>query len=202
MSGKGWMSQDWKSRCVGVRVSHEGVQCNPQSCRVSRTAQSFFSLARRCDFLIRLGCSGFGRSQLILDSLWQHVSSATEEAKLFVKTSVDIPVELAFCLSQVWRKDQEWWLLLFRVEPLPWVEQNCCSSAWNWRTLPDLVVNLLESDLVRLFQKIWKLRFNGRVLLFVPVSAFNSLNEFSESCKGGQLVMVDHIILMHFASPL
>src|SRR5882724_2907860 len=43
----------------------------------------------------------------ILDSPWQHVQQCHKRGKACCQDSPDIPVELAFCLSQVSKKGQE-----------------------------------------------------------------------------------------------
>ena len=62
------------------------------SCRVSRTAQSFFE-SELVD--ADLSCSAlllrlYMRSRWILDSLWQHVRSTTKEAELVVKMALSL----------------------------------------------------------------------------------------------------------------
>jgi len=52
------------------------------------------------------------------------------------------------------------------------------------------------------FRKNQKHGFHGRVLLFVPVSSINSLDESAESCEGVQLVVVDHVIFDMFGQSI
>jgi len=90
------------------------------------------------------------------------------------------------------------------VEPLPWVEPELLFFCLELEEpLPDLLSDLLESDFVQTcFQKILEVRFHGRVLLFIPSIMHNSLDEFSESCKGVWLIVVDHIIFDTFGKSI
>src|SRR5882724_3351353 len=45
----------------------------------------------------------------ILDSLWRHVQRCHKRGKACCQDGADAPVELAFRLSQVSKKGQEWW---------------------------------------------------------------------------------------------
>src|SRR5882724_9606733 len=110
----------------------------------------FFQIhARRHGFvLIRLGCSGFGRSQAGFWTVLGNVSSgATEEAKLVVKTAltflgVSFPSFPSFIeMSGVVD------FFCSEVEPLPWVEPELLFFCLELEEpLPDLLSDLLESD--------------------------------------------------------
>src|SRR5882724_12373453 len=45
----------------------------------------------------------------ILDSIWQYVQWCHKRGKACCQDGADVPVELAFHLSQVSKKGQEWW---------------------------------------------------------------------------------------------
>src|SRR5882724_145498 len=56
----------------------------------------------------------------ILDSPWWHVQWCHKRGKACCQDGADVPVELAFHLSQVLKKGQEWWTSsVLKLSPCP-----------------------------------------------------------------------------------
>ena len=72
------------------------------------------------------------------------------------------------------------------------------------RTSARLVVGLVGVRLLfgLVSRRSGSLGFMGEFSFSFPVSCIDSLDEFSESCEGGQLVVVDHIIFDMFGKSI
>src|SRR5882724_9999370 len=81
------------------------------SCRVSRTAQSFFeSMPEDADCPAQFWTLGlWQKPSWILDSPWRRVQQCHKRGKACCQDGVDAPVELVFRLSRVLKKGWEWW---------------------------------------------------------------------------------------------
>jgi len=173
---KGEWVRIWKTDVLRVRVSHEGVQCILRSCRVSRTAQSFFESGLEDVDLSwsDLDAQALAEAKLDFGQSLQHVQQCHRRGKAFCQDSVDIPVELAFCLSQVWRKVRSGGLLLFRSWALALSRARIVVLLLGiGRTFARLVVRPVKSQTLvqTYFQKIWSSGFMGEFSFLFPVSA-------------------------------
>jgi len=90
------------------------------------------------------------------------------------------------------------------VEPLPWVEPECCSSAWNVKNLARLVVRLGRVRLLSvLFPEVPEARVSRDTFtVSFPVLSIYSLDEFPEAGKSVWLFMVDHVVFDMFGESI
>jgi len=119
---------------------HEGVQCNPWLCGVSRTAQSFFQVQARCTRLVlfSLGCLRLGWSQAVF---WTVLSDCLEvlQQRHRCWDGIVAPEASVYCLSQVSKKVGMGFLV--RVEPC-YVEEPVLFFCLNVKTFARLGVRL------------------------------------------------------------
>jgi len=195
-----------KSGCVKSDDFHTR-EFNPilGLCWVSRTAQSFFkSKLVDTDFswsvfdtlALEEAEVDFGQSLVTCPEVPQKRQS------LYGAVS---PGELAFRLSWVSRKGQEWWTSSV------WKWNPCSGRAWVIilllglrRTLAGLVVRLGRVRL--LFGLVSRgsgsMSFSGYFTASFPVSCIDSLDEFPEAGKGVWLLVVDHVVFDAFGKSI
>src|SRR5882724_9365777 len=101
-----------RADALSVRVFAQGSSMQSSGCAESRGLLSLFSNPCRkmqtCpDQTWTLGL--WQKPSCILASPWRCVQQCHKRGKACCQDGADVPVELAFCLSQVSKKGQEWW---------------------------------------------------------------------------------------------
>src|SRR5882724_1971043 len=168
----------------------------------------FFRIhARRCGFvLIRLGCSGFGRSQAVFWTVLGNMSSsATKEAKLVVNRALTLLGGELSIFPKFQGKVRSGGLLLFRSGALALGRARVIVLLLGLqRTFAGLVVRLGRVRL--LFSLVSRgsrsTSFMGYFTVSFPVLCIDSLDEFLEAGKSVWLLMVDHVIFDTFGESI
>jgi len=96
-----------KSRCIESKsFRNEGVQRNPRVMWSLEDCSVFFRIhaGRRGFVLIRLGCSALAEAELDFGQSLVMCPAVPQKRQSCCQDSADIPVELAFHLSQVSKK--------------------------------------------------------------------------------------------------
>src|SRR5882724_2640048 len=133
----------------------------------------------------------------ILDSPWRHVQQCHRKGKACCQDGADAPVELAFRLSRVSKKDRECGLLLFGRGALALGRAGVVVLLLGvGRAFAGLVIGLVRVRLVfgLVSRRSGSSGFAGEFSFSFPISGVDSLDEFSESNEGVRLFMVDHVV--------